>query len=75
MDAEASPLYDPAAEDYAAGRADQLAGYCDIERAVRSDAYRKGQQDERIAKGDAELREWAERNGLHGPGQAEDDQE
>lgn len=68
-------LYDPAAEDYAAGRADQLAGYCDIDRAVSSDAYRKGQQDERTAQTDAELIAWAEHNGLAVPGRAEDDQE
>jgi hypothetical protein len=72
---EAGPLYDPAAEDYAAGRADQLAGHCDIDRAVRSEEYRKGQQDERTANVDAELLAYAERGGLAVPGPAGDDQE
>jgi hypothetical protein len=54
-------LYDPAAAGYAAGRADQLSGYVDVDRAVASKAYRHGQQDERTAAVDAELLELAER--------------
>lgn len=50
-----NPVYNPAAAHYAAGRADQLAGYVDVELAVASEAYRHGQQDERTAAVDAEL--------------------
>lgn len=73
----------PALDDYEAGRADYAARRTDIERAVRSEDYRRGQQDERTAQGDAELLAWAERNGLPVPDQlaqgrrtlAPDDQE
>jgi hypothetical protein len=70
-----NPAYDPAAEDYAAGRADQLAGCCDVERAVRSEAYRQGQQDERTAQGDAALLERAGRESVPVPGRAGGGQE
>jgi hypothetical protein len=58
---EANPLYNPAAEDYAAGRADQAAGRVDVDRAVASEDYRHGQADERTAAVDAELLELAAR--------------
>lgn len=46
-------------EDYFAGRDDQQAGTVDVERAVRSEAYRRGMADQRSAGVDAELREYA----------------
>jgi len=55
-----NPLYDPASADYAAGRADQLSSYVNVDLAVASEAYRQGQQDERTAAVDAELLELAE---------------
>lgn len=61
MNTTENPLYDPAAAEYAAGRADQLAGHVEIALAVASAAYRHGQQDERTASLDAELRALAER--------------
>jgi hypothetical protein len=59
-----NPLYDEACAGYAAGRADWLAGYCDTERAVASEDYRRGQQDERTALVDAELLALTERGEL-----------
>jgi hypothetical protein len=55
-----NPLYNPAAADYAAGRADQLSRHVDVDLALASEAYRQGQQDERTAAVDAELLALAE---------------
>jgi len=63
---DTNPLYDPAAEDYAAGRADQAAGRVDVGRAVASPAYRHGQADARTLAVDAELLLAADR-GQAGP--------
>jgi len=61
---ETSTTVDPAAADYAAGRADWIAGYCDTEVAVASPAYRRGLADQRTEDVDAELLAAVERGEL-----------